>query len=103
MPAINSIAAELDLLTEWRRDLHAHPELGYEEVRTSQIVAEKLESWGIEVTRDIATTGLVGTLRNGTSTRSIGIRADMDALPMTELNQFDHASQNPGPHACLRP
>lgn len=101
MPVINSIAADLVLLTEWRRDLHAHPELGFEEVRTSQIVADKLAGWGIEVTRDIATTGLVGTLRNGTSGRAIGIRADMDALPMTELNDFAHASQNPGRmHAC---
>ena len=101
MPVINSIAADLDLLTAWRRDLHAHPELGFEEVRTSAIVAEKLESWGIEVTRDIATTGLVGTLRNGGSGRAIGIRADMDALPMAELNRFDHASTNPGRmHAC---
>ncbi len=101
MPAINSIVAHSDELTEWRRDFHAHPELGFEEVRTSQIVAEKLESWGIEVTRGIATTGLVGTLRNGTSSRAIGIRADMDALPMTEANDVPYASQVPGRmHAC---
>jgi len=101
MPAINRIAAAAAEMTEWRRDLHAHPELGFEEVRTSQIVAEKLQSWGITVTRDIATTGLVGTLKVGTSDRAIGIRADMDALPMTEENGFEHASQNPGRmHAC---
>jgi hippurate hydrolase len=101
MPAINSIVASADELTEWRRDFHAHPELGFEEVRTSEIVAEKLASWGIEVTRGIATTGVVGTLRNGTSGRAIGIRADMDALPMTEANDLPHASQNPGRmHAC---
>lgn len=101
MPVINRIAAEAEELTEWRRDLHAHPELGFEEVRTSDIVAEKLASWGIAVTRGIATTGLVGTLKVGTSGRAIGIRADMDALPMTELNGFGHASQNPGRmHAC---
>ncbi len=101
MPAINSIVAHSDELTEWRRDFHTHPELGFEEVRTSQIVAEKLESWGIEVTRGIATTGLVGTLRNGTSSRAIGIRADMDALPMTEANDVPYASQVPGRmHAC---
>ncbi len=101
MPAINSIVANADELTEWRRNFHAHPELGFEEVRTSQIVAEKLTSWGIEVTRGIATTGLVGTLRNGTSGRAIGIRADMDALPMTEANDVPYASQAPGRmHAC---
>ncbi len=101
MPAINRIAADTAELTEWRRDLHAHPELGFEEVRTSQIVADKLASWGIAVTRDIATTGLVGTLTVGSSDRAIGIRADMDALPMTEENEFAHASQNPGRmHAC---
>jgi amidohydrolase len=101
VPAINRIAANLAELTEWRRDIHAHPELGFEEVRTSQLVAEKLESWGIAVTREIATTGLVGTLRVGSSDRAIGIRADMDALPMTEANGFAYASQNPGRmHAC---
>ena len=101
MPAINSIVASSEEMTDWRRDLHAHPELGFEEVRTSQIVAEKLESWGIEVTRGIATTGLVGTLRCGTSSRAIGIRADMDALPMTEANDVPYASKTAGRmHAC---
>ncbi len=101
MPAINRIAANEAELTEWRRDLHAHPELGFEEVRTSDIVAAKLESWGITVTRKIATTGLVGTLKMGTSNRAIGIRADMDALPMTEANEFAHVSQHVGRmHAC---
>ena len=101
MPVINRIAADAPLLTEWRRDLHAHPELGLEEHRTSQVVAEKLASWGIEVTRGLAGTGLVGTLRAGTSTRSIGIRADMDCLPMTEENDFPHKSTTPGRmHAC---
>ncbi len=101
MPVINRIAAFGPELTEWRRDIHMHPELGLEEHRTSAIVAEKLRSWGIEVTTGIAGTGLVGTLRAGTSARSIGIRADMDALPMEELNDFPHKSQNPGRmHAC---
>jgi len=101
MPAINSIVANSDELTEWRRDIHAHPELGFEEVRTSALVAERLASWGIVVTRDIATTGLVGTLKCGTSDRAIGIRADMDALPMTEATELSHASQNAGRmHAC---
>ena len=101
MPVINSVAALTPEITAWRRDFHTHPELGFEEVRTSQIVAEKLASWGIEVTTGIATTGVVGTLKVGTSSRAIGIRADMDALPMTEFNGFEHASQNPGRmHAC---
>ena len=101
MPVINRIAAFADDLTEWRRDLHAHPEIGLQEFRTSAIVAEKLRGWGIEVTTGIAGTGLVGTLRRGRSQRAIGIRADMDALPMEEANTFAHRSQNPGRmHAC---
>ena len=101
MPVLNSIAADAPLLTEWRQDLHAHPELGFNEHRTSDVVAGKLASWGIEVTRGIATTGLVGTLRRGSSGRAIGIRADMDALPMEEANEFGHRSLNPGAmHAC---
>ena len=101
MPVINRIAAFADDLTEWRRDLHAHPEIGLQEFRTSAVVAEKLRGWGIEVTTDIAGTGLVGTLRRGSSKRAIGIRADMDALPMDEANTFAHRSQNPGRmHAC---
>jgi amidohydrolase len=101
MPVINRIAANADELTEWRRDIHAHPELGLNEHRTSELVAQKLESWGIEVTRGIARTGLVGTLRNGGSGRAIGIRADMDALPMEEANNFEHRSKASGVmHAC---
>jgi amidohydrolase len=101
MPIHNRIADFADDLTEWRRDLHAHPELAFQEHRTSDFVAGKLASWGIEVTRGIAGTGLVGTLRNGQSSRAIGIRADMDALPIEEANTFAHRSQNPGRmHAC---
>ena len=101
MPVINRIAADIDELTEWRRDLHAHPEIGLLETRTSDVVAAKLESWGIEVTRGLATTGLVGTLRAGTSKRAVGIRADMDALPIMEGNGFAHKSVTPGVmHAC---
>jgi hippurate hydrolase len=101
MPVNNRIAAMEAELTEWRRDLHAHPELGFQEQRTSAKVAEMLRSWGIEVTAGIATTGLVGTLRRGSGTRAIGIRADMDALPMDEANEFAHRSTNPGRmHAC---
>ena len=84
-----------------RRDIHAHPELAYEENRTSDIVAAKLTEWGLEVTRGLGKTGLVGTLRKGNSLKSIGLRADMDCLPMDETNDFEHASRNPGRmHAC---
>ena len=101
MPVKPSIAAFHDDLVAWRRDFHAHPELGFEEHRTSAIVAEKLESWGIEVERGLAGTGLVGTLRAGSGNRAIGLRADMDALPMTEANRFAHASTTPGKmHGC---
>jgi amidohydrolase len=84
-----------------RRDIHAHPELAYEENRTSDIVAAKLQEWGLEVTRGLGKTGLVGTLRKGNAVKSIGLRADMDALPMDETNDFAHRSQNAGRmHAC---
>ena len=84
-----------------RRDIHAHPELAYEENRTSDVVAAKLTEWGLEVTRGLGKTGLVGTLRKGNSVKSIGLRADMDCLPMDETNDFEHKSTNPGRmHAC---
>jgi hippurate hydrolase len=84
-----------------RRDIHAHPELRFEEHRTAQMVAEKLTEWGYEVTTGIGGTGVVGRLRRGTSERSIGLRADMDALPLEEHNTFAHRSRNPGKmHAC---
>jgi hippurate hydrolase len=84
-----------------RRDLHAHPELRYEEHRTAAVVAAKLRAWGLEVTEGIGGTGVVGTLRRGTSTRSVGLRADMDALPLQEHNAFAHASKHAGKmHAC---
>jgi len=102
---VQSIATEA---TEWRRDIHAHPELAFQEHRTSDLVARKLESWGIEVTRGIAGTGLVGTLRGGraaasggNSGRAIGLRADMDALPMQEITGLPYASTVDGKmHAC---
>lgn len=102
MPVINRIAEFHDEIAAWRRDLHAHPETAFEETRTSDLVAEKLESWGIEVHRGLATTGVVGVLhgqrRNG---RAIGLRADMDALHIQELNDFDHRSRHEGKmHAC---
>jgi hippurate hydrolase len=88
-------------MTAWRRDIHAHPELGFEEHRTADFVAGKLEEFGIEVTRGIGRTGVVGALRVGNSTRSLGLRADMDALPIQEENDFAHRSQNAGKmHAC---
>jgi hippurate hydrolase len=84
-----------------RRDLHAHPELRYEEHRTAGVVASKLRAWGIEVVEGIGGTGVVGTLRRGTSTRAVGLRADMDALPLQEHNTFAHASKHAGRmHAC---
>ena len=87
-------------MTEWRRDIHRHPELKYEENRTSDLVAEKLHEFGIEIHRGLAKTGVVGTIRNGDGP-SIGLRADLDALPLEEKNTFKHASSNPGKmHAC---
>ncbi|HEY1042689.1 MAG TPA: M20 aminoacylase family protein [Telluria sp.] len=84
-----------------RRDLHAHPELSYEEQRTSDIVAARLTEWGIPVHRGLAGTGVVGIIKGGDSGRAIGLRADMDALPVQELNSFSHASRHPGKmHAC---
>lgn len=84
-----------------RRDLHAHPELGLEEFRTSELVAQMLGELGYTVTRGLATTGVVASLTNGTSSRSIGIRADMDALPIAEETGLDYSSRNPGlMHAC---
>lgn len=84
-----------------RRDLHAHPELGYEEQRTSEIVAHYLEELGMEATRGLGRTGVVGRLRCGSSSRAIGLRADMDALPLTEANTFAHRSTIEGRmHAC---
>ena len=89
-----------DEMTEWRRDIHQHPELKFEENRTSDLVAAKLEEFGIEIHRGLAKTGVVGTIRNGDGP-SIGLRADMDALPLEEKNTFKHASSNPGKmHAC---
>jgi amidohydrolase len=84
-----------------RRDIHAHPELCFEEFRTAELVAQKLEAWGIPMIRGLAGTGVVGIIKRGTSSRALGLRADMDALPMQEINQFAHASQHAGKmHAC---
>ena len=101
MKIIDNLAASQPELTRWRRDIHAHPELAFEEHRTAQIVAEKLESFGIEVDTGIAGTGVVGTLTRGRGNRAIGLRADLDALPIQEANEFEHKSTTPGKmHAC---
>jgi hippurate hydrolase len=101
MPAIPRIAQYADELTRWRHDIHAHPELGFEEQRTSAFVAEQLARFGCEVHRGVGRTGIVGVLRQGNGPKSIGLRADMDALPIRETNRFDYRSQNDGRmHAC---
>ena len=100
MTVIKEIKQFHDEMTEWRRDIHQHPELKFEENRTADLVAAKLEEFGIEIHRGLAKTGVVGTIRNGDGP-SIGLRADMDALPLEEKNTFKHASSNPGKmHAC---
>ena len=101
MPVIEPIARLQEEMTRWRRDLHAHPELGFEENRTAEMVAEKLRGFGLEVHRGIGTTGVVGVLRAGGAKRSVGLRADMDALPIQEENSFAHRSTYDGRmHAC---
>jgi hippurate hydrolase len=102
MPTIERIEGFADELTAIRRDLHAHPEIGFEEVRTSGIVADKLKSWGIEVHRGLGGTGVVGVLKGkGNGTKKIGLRADMDALPMEENTNLKWRSTIPGRfHGC---
>ena len=101
MAVKEEIVAFADEMHAWRRDIHAHPEIAFEEVRTSDIVAEKLGSFGIDVHRGLAKTGVVGTLAVGNSNRAIGLRADLDALDIHEENTFGHVSTNPGKmHAC---
>ena len=102
MPNIDRIDAFADELTAIRRDLHAHPEIGFEEVRTSGIVAEKLAQWGIEVHRGLGGTGVVGVLKGkGNGSKRIGLRADMDALPMEENTNLKWRSTIPGRfHGC---
>ncbi|MCC2957906.1 M20 family metallopeptidase [Massilia sp. IC2-477] len=101
MKLVEPILAQQSQLQEIRRDLHAHPELCYEEQRTADVVAAKLTEWGIPIVRGLGVTGVVGIVKNGSSPRAIGLRADMDALPMQEINGFAHASRHPGKmHAC---
>ena len=102
MSIVDWIRGYQDELVAIRRDLHAHPEIGFEEERTAKIVAERLAAWGIEVHRGIGKTGVVGVLRSGGgNARRIGLRADMDALPIQETTGLLYASKNPGRmHAC---
>ncbi|SDJ24523.1 M20 aminoacylase family protein [Variovorax sp. OV700] len=101
MKLIDSLVTQAAGIAAVRRDLHAHPELCFQEVRTADVVAGKLTEWGIPIHRGLGTTGVVGIVKNGTSNRAVGLRADMDALPVTELNTFAHASKHHGKmHAC---
>ena len=101
MQLIEPILADAAAIATLRRDIHAHPELCFQEVRTSDLIAQALTDWGIEVHRGLGRTGVVGVIRSGTSARAIGLRADIDALPMTERNTFAHASVHAGRmHAC---
>jgi len=102
MPINNRIAGFHEDMTAWRRDLHENPELGFEETRTAGIVAEKLRAFGCdEVITGIAGTGVVGVIRGSAPGPGIGLRADMDALPIEEVSGVPHASRNPGKmHAC---
>jgi hippurate hydrolase len=103
MQLIESILADAAAVTAIRRDIHAHPELCFEEKRTSDLIAKALTDWGIPIHRGLGTTGVVGIVKGtaGSSTRAVGLRADIDALPITERNTFAHASQYAGRmHAC---
>ena len=95
------LLAQSDAMRVLRRDIHAHPELCFQEERTSEMIARTLAAWGIEVHRGLGKTGVVGVIQGRPGPRSIGLRADIDALPMTEHNQFAHASRYAGRmHAC---
>jgi amidohydrolase len=103
MQVLPEIAAQADTLAAIRRDIHAHPELGFEEVRTAALVAERLRAWGVdEVHEGVGGTGVVGLIRgSGDGNRRVGLRADMDALPIEEASGVDYASSTPGVmHAC---
>ncbi len=101
MSALETIKTYTEEMTAIRRDFHIHPELGLEEHRTARIVAQKLESWGIEVHRGVGVTGVVGVIRKGSGGKRVGLRADMDCLPMDEMTNLPYRSQTPGKmHAC---
>lgn len=98
---IGALVDEADAFVKLRREIHAHPETAFQEQRTADLVAQQLSSWGIPIHRGLGTTGLVGVIKSGTSDRAMGLRADVDALPMTEHNSFPHASVTAGKmHAC---
>jgi amidohydrolase len=100
-PLVKAIMAETTAIEILRRDIHAHPEVGYEEQRTSDLIARTLAEWGIPVHRGLGKTGVIGIVKSGSANRAIGLRADIDALPITEHNTFAHASVYPGKmHAC---
>jgi hippurate hydrolase len=101
MNLLEPILADAAEITKIRRDLHAHPELCFQEERTADVIAKALTDWGIPVHRGLGKTGVVGIVKAGTSSRAVGLRADIDALPMTEHNRFAHASRHDGRmHAC---
>ena len=101
MNVLDSLVTQAAGIAALRRDIHAHPELCFQEERTAELVASKLTEWGIPVHRGLGKTGVVGIIKNGSSDRAVGLRADMDALPMQEFNTFAHASRNAGRmHAC---
>src|ERR1700730_8678480 len=101
MRLLEPILAEVGALEALRRDIHAHPELCFQEQRTSDLIAKTLTDWAIPVHRGLGKTGVVGIVKNGNSDRAVGLRADIDALPMSEHNTFAHASVHPGKmHAC---
>ncbi len=101
VPILPGIAASTEEMVGLRRQIHANPELGYEEFDTSDLVAERLARWGYEVHRGLGGTGVVGTLEVGSGGKRLGLRADMDALPMTETTGLPYASRHPGRmHAC---
>jgi len=101
MRLIESILADAAAIAAVRRDIHAHPELCFQEQRTADVIAAQLTNWGIPIHRGLGKTGVVAILKNGSSERAVGLRADIDALPMTEHNTFAHASQHHGKmHAC---
>jgi amidohydrolase len=101
MNLLRPILEDAAALASLRRDIHAHPELGYQEERTSALIAATLSGWGIPLHRGLGGTGVVGIVRNGNAARAVGLRADIDALPVTERNTFAHASVHRGRmHAC---
>jgi amidohydrolase len=101
MKLVESVLADAAAMQTLRRDIHAHPELSFHEQRTSNLIAQALTDWGIPVHRGLGKTGVVGIVKNGSGARAVGLRADIDALPITEHNTFAHASVHRGKmHAC---